>query len=50
MIITAPLAMLATSIAEHPWLAVVLLFLFGVVLPAVWSTYPPRRWAAMAVI
>ena len=40
----------ATFITEHPWPTVALVFLIGVVLPAVWSTHPQRRSAAMAVI
>jgi bacteriorhodopsin len=50
MITALLLPPVTTSGAEYFWLAVVFLFLVGVVLPAVWSTHPPRRRAAMAVI
>lgn len=48
MTITLPLDPIATFLADHPWAAVALVFLLGVVLPAVWSTR--RHAAAMAVL
>jgi hypothetical protein len=47
---TLPVSPIAVLLIEHPWLIVVLIFLLGVVLPAVWSTRRRRRRAAMAVI
>ena len=48
MTITVPLDRLADFAAAHPWLTIVLVFLFGVVLPAVWSAR--RHAAALAVL
>jgi hypothetical protein len=46
--ITVPLDHVVSLLVEHPWPAVVFVFLVGVVLPAVWSTR--RHRAAMAVL
>lgn len=48
MSITVPLDRVAIFLAQHPWPAIALVFLLGVVLPAVWSTR--RHAAAMAVL
>ncbi|MGH3783571.1 MAG: hypothetical protein ACRDRO_23860 [Pseudonocardiaceae bacterium] len=50
MTITLPIGPIATFVIAHPWPTVVLAFLIGVVLPAIWSTRPHRRRAAMAMI
>lgn len=50
MTITLPLDPIAAFATEHPWPMVTLMFLIGVVLPAIWSTRPWRRRAAMAVM
>jgi len=46
--ITLPLTPFSILLAEHPWTAVVMVFLFGVVLPAVWVPY--CRKAALDVL
>jgi len=48
MTITVPIDGFATFVAEHPGPAVALVFMLGVVLPAVWS--PRRHAAAIAVL
>lgn|GEM_PF-3405283 len=48
MSITLPLSPFITVLAEQPWLAVVLVFLVGVVLPAVWV--PFCRQAGLEVL
>jgi hypothetical protein len=48
MTVTVPVDHVLVLLAEHPWLAVATVVLFGVVLPAVWSTR--RHAAAMAVM
>ncbi|MBV9013751.1 MAG: hypothetical protein JO272_17225 [Pseudonocardiales bacterium] len=50
MTITLPLDPIAAFATEHLWPIVTLVFLIGVVLPAIWSTRPWRRHAAMAVM
>jgi hypothetical protein len=50
MTITVLLGPIASFATEHPWAAVILVFLIGTVLPAIWSTRRHRRRAAMAVI
>ncbi|MBV9011214.1 MAG: hypothetical protein JO272_04055 [Pseudonocardiales bacterium] len=50
MTITLPLDPIAAFATEHPWPIVTLVFLVGVILPAIWSTRPWRRRAAMAVM
>lgn len=50
MTITLPLDQIAAFAIVHPWPTVTLVFLFGVVLPAIWSTRCWRRRAAMVVI
>jgi hypothetical protein len=47
---TLPLDPIAAFATEHFWPIVTLVFLIGVVLPAIWSTRPWRRRAAMAVM
>lgn len=50
MTITLPLDPIAAFATEHPCATVTLIFLMGIVLPAIWSTHCWRRRAAMAVI
>lgn len=50
MTITLSLDAIAAFVTEHPWPAVTLVFLLGVILPAIWSTRCWRRRAAMTVI
>jgi uncharacterized membrane protein len=37
-------------LSEHPWAAIVFIFVAGVVLPAVWSRKRRRRVAALTVL
>ena len=50
MTITLPLDLIAAFVTEQPWPTVALVFLVGVVLPAIWSRRRFRRRAAMTVI
>ena len=48
MTLTLPLAPLTSLLTEHPWSAIVLVFVLSVVLPAVWC--PRHREAALTVL
>ena len=48
MTLTVPLTPCADFLTQHPWPAVVLIFILGVVLPAVWC--PRQRDAALTVL